>query len=472
MNSKEVLTMLQQNTHNEEIEIALRHLYEKQYSYYGIAASVDLAMNYVQLKEQLEEIEKSQLDKFGLEEDLQLIEKALYHLEDIANDKAEKIIYEDNFRQLKKSLKTTIEVLIGYNDQIEVYESLIERYQVKGQEIPMAQELAGDMIQFAFQGQDKMMMNQKIKELLKLVPVRMTKDNLEIKLRESLSLFYGGHEKDLEEFLKSAVQTFIPESIEGYGQVLPEIAKQLDSMRELKFKELGQDKATHLLKELTQMSGEMECLLDLCTTMVTMLNKLLLIVVGPCQNYHVLIEQESKLSHTLKLFKELHQSYNEEAVYFHLTALEGVAERWLERIHREMGNVHHIMEQYKETLLEKSLYKQYEGLNTAELLFNPSLFAEIDEYMEDRGQQLDKAMLKKHVDDFIEQIMTCYGYLGTELRRVKVNQLLYLLPVAFRKPEELHDYLKLMLDQCHDTREQEYVFKVYQELKSEYNLYS
>lgn len=471
MELREIESIIAKNKVNEEMEQALRGLYVQQFNQFNIVSLVDVIMNYITINEILEEqAANKQLEtETILKETYRLIKENIQNIDHITCDKAEKVIYSDKLRKAKEEMENYIHVLVAYNDLIELYEGILSKIvgvNVKEQD---NEQLAGDMVSFVFQDQDKMLINSRMKDLLKILPVRMTKAKMNDYIRESMSIYYGGYEKSLNDFMKIVKETYAPESVSGFGDFYKEDISTFTSLQQLDYSQLSEVEAKEYLTSLEEFSTTLDLGLSIGSSLVEIINKLIILFIGPSFNLAELAVMEPKLENAIRILDNIKEDkgLGYEAIVDNLEGLEGVVEEWLLAINQFEGAVDRVMTDKKDILKSLMLDGKYHNLKRAKTLLSNSLFAEIDPVSEQNNVQVDKSILHEKINQLIEFINEAYEGLSKEIRRGKVSQLLYTLPVAFLRPQDLFDYIMLATSAANGN-EKGYLLNQYNQLKMEY----
>ncbi|WP_105614994.1 hypothetical protein [Vallitalea okinawensis] len=466
---KNILT--QPDIDQDTFEEAIKELNNYQFQNYHIVALLDLIMHYIATEETFTEqnLHEMLTNEAELNDIYQNMKHCVRNIGPIVNDQAEKVIYTDQLKKAKRTLEDRVKVLVAYNDTIELFESILKKKINKIDECPDDEALAGELLNFAFMDQDKFLINQRIKEILRIVPIRMAKEKTYDYVRNSMQIYYGGYQTDLQNYLKGVKDTILPERVNGYGDYFNSYTSILHKLSSIPFNEITEDEACEYLSKLEELSKRLEQGLDICRSITELVNLLIVIFIGPpfdCQRISV---KEPAMKHFCRIMQHVTENddLSDSLVYDSLTALEGIPEKWHEEIDKMDGVVDLVLNNQR--LIENLSIKEYlSDLVISKRLLSTSLFAEIDQIDTLDETQTDRKALEMSIDDlnhFIEDILVTSE---KEVGRGKINQLLYTLPIAFRRPQELFDFILVALQSCSRLEEKLYTWREYQVIKAEY----
>lgn len=466
---KKVLT--QPDINEDTFEEAIKELNNYQFQNYHIVALLDLIMNFIATEESFAEqnLNEMLVNEVELNDIYQITKHCIRNIGPIVNDQAEKVIYTDKLKKAKITLEKRVKALVAYNDTIELFESILKKKLKVSNECPNDEALAGELLNFAFMDQDKFLINQRIKEILRIIPIRMTKEKTYDYVRSSMQIYYGGYQTDLQNYLKGVKETILPEKVDGYGECFNHYTSILRKLRSVPLDQINHEEAKQYLNKLEGMSRSLEQGLDICSSITELVNLLIIIFIGPIFDWNTISAKEPCMKHFCRIMEHVAENgdLSDPIVYESLTALEGIPEKWHEEIDRLDGIVDLALNNQR--LIENMSIKQYlSDLIISKRLMSTSLFAEINQIESTDETQTDRKTLEMSIDDlnqFVEDILVTSE---KEVGRGKINQLLYTLPVAFRRPQELYDFILVALQSCSRQDDKQYTWHEYQAIKAEY----
>lgn len=459
MELQSIKDLLVLENYDVDVELTLIQAYKQHFYQYDIMATIDLAMNYVQLKEEISDLKNEQLAELGLAETVNEVEEILSILKNITNDKAEKIIYEEKFRGLKKQLASYVETLIGYNDQLEACEMTLNRVSNQKVKLKDDETLVNEMVQYIMRDQDQRLIVQRYKDILRLLPIRITKDNLADRIEKAMGVYYGGYEADLDDFLESMNHTLYPHKIKGYGSILGQDIAIFDKIASLEVSSVDDLEVARMHKELERFLGKLNIAIDVCQTLTAIVNKAMVLVMGPTFSFDLLSRQEPAVLQGIKIIEKMSQGATMEQVMEHLVALEGIGEQWTEKVQQWERLINELTISKADFLEKANMKQKFDLFERVQILFSHSIFAPLDVYAGERGRQLDKGTLRKKVLSFTDEVMEIYSVYGKDFMRTKLNQLFYMLPVPEINLPNLQEWMVYLLGQTSRQAEKAYIMK-------------
>lgn len=418
---------------------------------FSILNIINLIMNYVTILETLEETSVKGIlnDDRKLNSTLDKLKDTINSLEEVMKDDPSELI--ENLNKDRKYFEQKVKVLIGYNDEIEALEIVLNKMKYKFRNNPSinVEQFSGTIINKIFKDKDSVVINDKIKTVLKSIPMKMTKNKFYDYIESSLSIYYGGNEVDLDDFLQMIKESFTPEIIDYYGEESPLVLEKIEKVKE-KIPNANELTIKRLLKELDSIVEELETILDISNLAVELINSLLVIIYNEnISKEHLCLKEPSvgSVFTVLDIISKMDKFKINDSILENLYKLEGTMERYIFEADKGILYIDEIDEKYKDEITKLDLALKFDKLVKMKLLNGNSLYVDLELDIHKQSKiQVDKVQLYNKTKELISFIDESSKNISVDLRRAKMNQLMYLMPVAFKKPKELYDFLYNLLE--------------------------
>lgn len=345
---------------------------------------------------------------------------------------------KDELGALRNSLLEKMDVLTAYVDKLEVYQYALNRVELRfAEKIEQIDEAAflEKTIQYIFSTKDNMVINSLIKEIIGQLPVRMTKAKYFERLNNSLGVYKGADKSSLDSMLyvlRTSGMLYHPKREEEYYTEYKETVQRVENLDFSNItKEEHHEMEALLEKAGEELSDEMDCIILLAEAVNHFYGAYLLLD-G--------VKEEKRLDVRIKGLLEASRAGDFERAEEELAGLEGWQEKLLMR----------------EPALEKGLYEadiEEEGIREllmAQALGSDSLFME---FKEEAEMTVNQKMVEEEAGKLTAELKELFSSHSMLINRAVMANTLSKLPVFFESSQEVMDYIKNSLEQCHDEAE-------------------
>ena len=451
-----------------DLKEIFEYLLKQQETHYIARGLIGMIMEYITLLELLKEHAENSifLEDALLADSLRGMQRFLDTLEtkwDTYDRQPREI--QQQLENIRIILTKRVKVLTAYQDTAEVYEIMAERLDKKKwmQEQKMKQgddvQFANEVVHFIFMQKDNLLINEKLRGVLKCLPVRITTQKFLDYVTRSVGKYYGGYVEDLDAFINMCKETFCPAKVEGYGELFPDIAGTLRDVEAHACKDGAHQETVGVKEKVEKVTKDIHHALNVCHYMMSIINKQLAMqyVKKPLAD---VVKKEPALQFVKNILAFINEndSYRDfelsEKIHHSLVALEGKQEKWLDEIKNYAEAIHFALEDYEEVIKDLELTNSFEEIKKVEMLSSDNLF--IDLQKEDKPceqVQVDNLMINEHAKDFTAFLEKEIKQLPREVRRIKIAQLLALVPPSFEKVEQVHSYILDAMQLCNDPYE-------------------
>ena len=190
----------------------------------------------------------------------------------------------DRLDLAREDINGRMQVLTAYVDRFMIYEYIFDRirYKYTVSEAEFKEKLEGrdkeqlvkDLYEFVFGTKDNVMINERIRELLECLPIRIARSKYLDLVGKNCDLFSGSDRNSLDGFvymLRTAATIYEPD---GMDDMFPELKQAYDEFAALDIKTINRDYYTILSDKLDAVTEHINQLSDMYMTLQKFINML------------------------------------------------------------------------------------------------------------------------------------------------------------------------------------------------------
>lgn len=361
----------------------------------------------------------------------------------------------------RNSITDKMQVLTAYVDRFLVYEYVMNRIEARYSmtadklEEKLSEYNIDNMVStiagYIFQSEEPVAVNDRIREIIGQLPVRMARSKFLEHLKNSIRLYSDSDVESLDGFLymiRTVAMIYEPEGMDIHFKGFKDL---LDEMAQADFSEMDADYYNILSDKLRITTSTIQDISDVYMSLQRMINTL----------YTYALNEKT-------------ESGDEELINKCIAAIDNVNNAFEgEDIQGEeiFGDFEGVMEELyeKRVTLEAMLGNEigenddmYPDLRKSERLMSTSLFAGIEEPSE--AEPVDKEYLDKVTDELLKDMQEIIKNSARPVVRAIYAHVLSRLPVFFSNSNEVVDYVKNSLEQCGDKAELVAVYSLFNDI--------
>jgi hypothetical protein len=368
-----------------------------------------------------------------------------------------------------------IDILAAYTDIFQIYEYVLNRIEYKYKDSSYTfddEEFARDILRYIFSTEDNFTINEKIKDIIGQLPVRMTRQKYFDLLGQSIHAYKGADRDSLDTYLYMIKTSAMLHQVEDMDTYYPLLSEKKERLAQLQFKDLSLDEYNIAFNTLKSATLTLETETSLFIGLQEIINSLYILLLcypyagmsssGLYKAWDCAIDIIGKVN---KRFIEDKKEDISEEITVKLSEIEGIQE--------EIS--------YQLTLLEDALYKV--NLNHTKLteslmldqlmrvllrsqkLNSNSMFIELD--MLKSEEKVDETLIDKEITDLKEQIAIAFDGLDRIVCRAIIANTINKMPVFFSNRSEVMDYVRYTLEHCSDIYEKAASFEIINNIMSD-----
>jgi hypothetical protein len=470
--NKNMKTVCKEIKQGNNLEMNLPNYFNRLVTLYEEYATLNLTMNYYTYYENYLEstFVKSKDEKIVLDEVNTIIKE--FVLSDFSGDRMEEGVQRVD--KIRNFITKQMQILTSYTDIFLVYEYVLERIQYRYTdtiELVDDEEFATEIFNYIFAVQDNMIINDKIKEVLGELPVRMTKSKYFDLLRDSISIYKNGDRTSLDNYLYILETATSLYEVEGMEATYVNLFDAKNEFESLDYTNLSKEQFEIYAEKLKNVTIYMSDRVDFYYGLQEIVNYLYTILLvtpyaymdggyrleGMEGNMKYLIlppGQNENICH--EIISDINNLFHGESKDLDdteekLSKLEGIGEKLWDEILILEPTLDDISISYEKVVNGLMLSPIYESLKISQNLLSNSLFIELNQ--EENDGIADDEYIKKVQDELISKLTELFNKSSKQVVRGIMACTLNKMPVFFNTSEEIINYIKNSLMQCSDKAE-------------------
>lgn len=436
---------------------------------YHRTSLLNLAMEYYVLYEQMNGELREQA--FFAEDTLKTINRCM---EAVFMDKDNGLKENELLETLSSQRKQIIEkmkILTSYTDSFIIYEHVLNRMELNYGPFVMEEreeEFIQRLTQYIFSTKEDAVVNEKVKQVIGQLPVRMAKSRYFELIKNSLSVYIGSEKASVDTYdymLRTCAMLYKPKGMDQYFTDFGKLKKELE---DADFNQLTKEEHDSLAGRVREAAQLMTEITDLYMTLQGVLNHLYAHVLsGNLQRG----EEDAAHTASLEIIREIYEEFQQdgggeplqsttdkfiltegklEQLIMTQSLLEGAFEDMRSYSSPE-GEFPHIQEEFKKVSLCSSL-------------MSDSLFIDFEEV---DTETADQAYVQQVIGALIHDLDEAFKMQHKKVKRAVIAGTISMMPVFFKSSKEVLNYIENSLAQCRDAGEKQVSMHILDELMKE-----
>ncbi len=359
--------------------------------------------------------------------------------------------------QVRTDIVNKMQDLTIYVDRFNIYEYALNRVEFRFRDskydgLYSDEDITRKLMQFIFEDEDSVTVNNKISQVIGQVPVKLTKNKFFEFVSNGLSIYKGGTKESLKNFLYMLKTSAMLLNTDTMKENYPYLDETFKEFEEINFKDIDENQYKEMSGLLIKISEYIDDLVSANMTMQMLVNDLLMVMYTYCNkaddNVTVTCEEIIRNTNTLFEGKFIAKSIDEVESMF--IDLEGVQEE-VYPILSASDITDEIKKCYQIEIEELGLLKDYEVIYKLPKLNSDSVFAEL-EVIEDT-EEVDEKYLENKKSELFENYAEVFSKCDKMIKRAIMSATLAELPVFFNNISELQDFVYNNLALCSNKAE-------------------
>lgn len=368
--------------------------------------------------------------------------------------------------ELRNTTTLEMEVLSSFNERFKIYEFALNRTEYKFKSEDELIDIDNDdftreILQYIFQGEDQYIINEKIKEIIEQLPVRITRQRYFDIIEDASSAYNGAYRSTFSTYmylLRSAAMLYDPgKTRKDY----PQLIEYEEYLKKLDYKNLTEDEFIEARTVLDNAIRIIDLEISNYISMQEIINNLYAIVLCPSSNLSGGLSEEEKKT-ALDIIKECNKEFKitmKNGLKNELNAelgqkffpLEGVQETLAEHIDTLETGLHESTENHEEIVKELGLINLLKDLNVAQGLLSTSLFIDFSKSITD--EYIPEIEIRKETLEITKELKQLFKEHDRTISRAVMANTLGKVPVFLKSHTQVMEYIRYSLEKCTDKYE-------------------
>ncbi|NLJ89909.1 MAG: hypothetical protein GX323_03330 [Clostridiales bacterium] len=365
----------------------------------------------------------------------------------------------DDLDEIRNEIINRMKILTNYTDILVIYDYVLKRieyrYSTDLEDID-DEQVSKQIYNYIFDSEDRVLINNKLSDVISQLPVRMSRYKYFDLLGESFSIFEEMTQASLESYLYMIRSSSMLYELAGMEDVFPELNLVKVELETSNYSDISQDEWSKLSSKLDETTETINYLADYYYGLQEMVNQLYIYLMNAKESNQESVGKElegpmvsliSQINHnftrgSLELTDELESLLSE---------TEGVLEDLIGDISNMESVFSFIEDRYTNVLSSQGLDQLYDNLKKSQKFFTNSLFFELDKVEDDRV--LTKEEIDKEKVNLLKDMETLFRKNSRYVNRAVMANTLNKIPGFLTNQDEVYEYIVSSLSQCRDSSE-------------------
>ncbi len=385
----------------------------------------------------------------------------------------EKAIHETDM--VRQEISKRMNMLTAYTDIFQIYEYVLNRleYRFKEELEPVEEaEFEKEILRYIFAEEDNLVINEKIREIIGQLPIRITKQKYFDLLKDSLNSYLGADEASLQTYLYMLRTSAMLYHEEGMEDCYPELASRMEQLSKVDYKNITKEAYDQCVSALQVATLMLEIDSTIYFGLQEIVNEVYAILL--CSTYAGMADNDFRVAGdtAINIIQEINDAFtktnkaelNEELID-RFSDMEGVQEELSYELTLLEDALYEVEHTHQELTKSMMLDQLLQILLRTQKLLSSSLFIDLDE--EQKENIVEEALLEAETKTLIEELEALFGNQNKVVSRAIMANTLSRMPVFFKDHKEVMDYVRYSIDRCSDMYEKAACIEIINEIMSE-----
>lgn len=377
--------------------------------------------------------------------------------------------------RLRTAIMERMKLLMAYTDYFHLHEYVLNRVEYRFRDIPVTEEdeaFTRRVLQYIFNSQDNIIINDRIRDVISQLPMRLTKQKFFDLLRNSIHEYLGAQESTLDSYLYSIKSVAAPDIREESKAIYPELGELKDFLDRLDYRTIDAGIYSQTECRIRKAADMLEAEISHYYILEEIVNEAYSMLL--CSPYAGVTAQ-GKYPHeaaALSIIKAINTSFMSDSkeepsgiLISKLSEIEGVQEELAMKLMMTEDALFHIDKNFRKLTESIMADKLLNVLLLVKDLLSGSLF--IDFYEVKSIRKVDAAMADVKAQLLTEELIGSFALQDRMIVRAAMANTLNIIPVIFNNRRDVMDYCRYSLGKCRDAAEKAGCISIISDMMSE-----
>lgn len=357
-------------------------------------------------------------------------------------------------------------------DIFNIYEYVLNRIEYNFKDSSHIEKLSDvdfttSVISYILSDKDNVVMNTKISETVRELPVRITKSKFFEMLHTGLLVYKGSEKQSVDDFLYM-IRTSTMLDIDNMALDLSDDIKEIyENFKNTDFSNISAQEYDELSSKLKFATEFIEDTVNKYMMFAELLNDVYVIVLS---NHYV---EELPLEHSscITIIDTLYNRFTKDKLSDDVEVenfffqLEGKQENYHRAFSNMISTLDYLLESKKELIDSLVLDTMFNSLDRISKLVSGSIFVEFD--TETNNEEADIEYIDEKFETLKNDFTNFFKDNKKIVNRAVMAQVLSALPIFFNNVDEIKDYIIQSISQCSDNAEKLACYEIFHSLMEE-----
>lgn len=238
-------------------------------------ALIDFTMNYFTYYEVVKYNENPQIQKIN-----HLTDSVNHIIKEAVLNKFDSTVMEQSIEKLltiRKEIMDKMQSLTAYTDSFQIYEYVLNRLELNYADEVLDMDdtsVTREILQYVFDTKDNVVINDKIKEVIGQLPIRMTKSKFFDLLSNSLTVYKGADKSSVDYYLYMMRTSAMLYKTSNMKEDFKDLADYLAELSKVDYKNLDKETYLNLVSGVQERAGFIKDMVDAYVLLITLINNL------------------------------------------------------------------------------------------------------------------------------------------------------------------------------------------------------
>lgn len=378
--------------------------------------------------------------------------------------------------EIRKEISKRMNYLTAYTDIFQTYEYILNRleYRYKDELKPVdEEEFAKEILRYIFDTEDNFIINEKIKDMIGQLPIRITKQRYFDLLKESIHAYLGAEQSTLTMYLYMIRTSAMIYREEGMDTCYPMLWDKKEALSGMEYNEIlreDYEKAVSILREATLI---LETETTIYFSLQEIVNKVYALLL--CSPYAGMVTSGMDLvkNSAVSIMKEVNEAFCKEQkselsmdLIQKFSEIEGVQELLFEEIAVMEDALYDVGKNNKTFVQSLMLENLFQVLEASQKLLSSSLFINLEDE-KDEISIVDEEVINKEAKALEEELTNFFASHSKIISRAVIANTMNKMPVFFKDHKEVMDYVLYSFERCSDKFEKAACIEIINSIMSE-----
>lgn len=357
-------------------------------------------------------------------------------------------------------------------DIFNIYEYVLNRIEYNYKDSSYIEKLSDadfttTVISYILSDKDNVVMNTKISETVRELPVRLTKAKFFEMLHTGMLVYKGSEKQSVDDFLYMLRTSTMLDIVPSAFNLSEDIKDIYEEFKNVDFSNINEEQYTDLSAKLKFATDFIEDTVNKYMIFAEVLNDAYVIVLSNHYVEELPLERPACTMIIETLYNrftkdKLADDVEVENIFFQL---EGKQEAYHRQYSNMLSTLEYLLDSKKELIGSLVLDTMYNSLEIISKLVSGSIFVEFD--TETNSEEADIEYIDSKFEVLRADFTEFFKNNKKPVNRAVMAQVLSALPIFFNNVDEIKDYIVQSIGQCSDEAEKLACYEIFHSLMEE-----